>query len=182
MWYIPHTKRKEGFARPQLSSINNNFLFFLLFDQEAFKTCKNTKKCMCSDMSSGACRGMVFGGRITPELTAPGVTPDLTAPPKILTSPYFEAPQNYRKMYLELIHSWQFNTHVYLVIISSSFPYRPRKNAKIGRAVRNLPGAIRKANSPGKYKFSARPCMSRGYQRWNLSAEKSMPRENPEQS
>ena len=30
-----------------------------------------------------------FGGRITPGLTAPSVTPDLTAPPKILTAlPY----------------------------------------------------------------------------------------------
>ena len=38
-----------------------------------------------------------FGGDITSDLTAPGVTPDLTAPPKILTAPTnFEAPQNYR--------------------------------------------------------------------------------------
>ena len=49
---------------------------------------------------AGACRGVVFGGGITPDITAPGVTPDLTAPPKILTAqPYFEAPQNYRKMF-----------------------------------------------------------------------------------
>ena len=36
----------------------------------------------------GACRGLVFGGRTTPDLTAPGVTPDHTAPPKILTDPF----------------------------------------------------------------------------------------------
>ena len=33
------------------------------------------------------------------DLTAPGVTPDVTASPKIFTAPpYFEAPTNYRKM------------------------------------------------------------------------------------
>ena len=36
-------------------------------------------------------RGLVFDGGITPDLTAPVVTPDLIAPP------YFETPQNYRK-------------------------------------------------------------------------------------
>ena len=36
---------------------------------------------------AGSCRGMVFGGGITPtDLTAPGVTPDLTASPKIFTT------------------------------------------------------------------------------------------------
>ena len=43
----------------------------------------------------GACRGVVFGGGITSDLTASGVTPDLTAQPKILTR--YEAPKNYRK-------------------------------------------------------------------------------------
>ena len=47
---------------------------------------------------AGAWRRVVFGGGITPDLTTPGVTPDLTAPTKI-ASPYFEAPQNYRKMF-----------------------------------------------------------------------------------
>ena len=43
---------------------------------------------------SGVWRGVVFGGRITPDLTDPGVTPDLTATPKILTAPsYFETPE-----------------------------------------------------------------------------------------
>ena len=44
---------------------------------------------------AGACRGLVFGGGITPDLiTAPGVTSDLAAPPEILTAP--PGPQNYR--------------------------------------------------------------------------------------
>ena len=56
-------------------------------------------------LQTGACRGLVFGGGITPvrtalgvtpdltapgvtlDLTAPGVTPDLTAQPKIRTAP-----------------------------------------------------------------------------------------------
>ena len=39
---------------------------------------------------AGACRGVVFGRGITPDLTAPGVTPDLTAAPGVtpdLTAP-----------------------------------------------------------------------------------------------
>ena len=36
---------------------------------------------------------MVFSGEITPDLTAPGVTPDLTAHLKSLLQPYIEAPK-----------------------------------------------------------------------------------------
>ena len=38
-------------------------------------------------------RGVVFGGGITPDPIAPGVTPDLSA------RPYFQAPQDYRKCF-----------------------------------------------------------------------------------
>ena len=62
-----------------------------------------------SEVSTGACRGLVFGGGMTPHLAAPGVTPDLNAPPKILTAPpeILTAP-TYFWMLL-------FHTNVYLV-------------------------------------------------------------------
>ena len=41
---------------------------------------------------SGACRGVFFGSGITPYLTAPGVTPDLSVPPKILAAPPYHIP------------------------------------------------------------------------------------------
>ena len=54
-------------------------------------------------MINRACRG-AFGGGFAPYLTAPGVTPDLTAQPKILTTPpYFEAPQNCRKTFFFML-------------------------------------------------------------------------------
>ena len=41
--------------------------------------------------------GVVFGGGIAPNFTAPGVTPELTAPPKVLTAPPdIEKTKNYR--------------------------------------------------------------------------------------
>ena len=60
-----------------------------------------------------ACRGVFFGGGIAPNLTAPGVTPDHTAPPNVLTaSPYYKAIQNYIK---DVFFYAIFNEHVYLV-------------------------------------------------------------------
>ena len=53
-----------------------------------------------SYLRTEGCVGVQRGGGITPDLTAPGVTPDLAAPPKIFTAPpYFEAPQNYGKIF-----------------------------------------------------------------------------------
>ena len=43
---------------------------------------------------------MVFGGGIAPDLNAPGVVTDLTAPKIFTAPPYFETPENYRKMFL----------------------------------------------------------------------------------
>ena len=42
---------------------------------------------MSESDDQGRAEGLVFGGGITPDLTAPCVTPDLNAPPKILTAP-----------------------------------------------------------------------------------------------
>ena len=48
----------------------------------------------------GGGKGMVFGGGIAPDLNAPGVVTDLTAPKIFTAPPYFETPENYRKMFL----------------------------------------------------------------------------------
>ena len=50
-----------------------------------FQQVQNSNKCGPNLQNDGvqavACRGVVSGGEIVPDLTAPGVTPDLTAPP-----------------------------------------------------------------------------------------------------
>ena len=46
---------------------------------------------------TGAWRGGVFGGGINPDLTAPVVTPDLAAPPKILIHPKIQIPPKLKK-------------------------------------------------------------------------------------
>ena len=67
----------------------------------------------------------------TPDLTAPGVTPDLNAPPE---NPYAQPYFIHRKtalyvstlkasVYFKLIHTW----HLYTYLPRKSvFPYRPR--------------------------------------------------------
>ena len=45
-----------------------------------------------SNQVTGACRGVVFGSGITPDLTDPVVTPDLYRPPEILTAQHYFEP------------------------------------------------------------------------------------------
>ena len=72
---------------------------------------------------------MVFGGGITPDLTAPWFT-HLTLPLKIFTAPtYSEASQNYRKMYLKLILSWHFNAHVRALRTRKKLPPQVKKKS-----------------------------------------------------
>ena len=70
---------------------------------------------------SGACGGLIFGGAITPDFTAQGVTPDLTLPPH----PILRPPRIIEKDFFMLIILF-LNAHVYL--IKHYFLTAPGKN------------------------------------------------------